>query len=514
MTTRRHFIAATGAVLLGGPALLRARSPDADPFALGVTAGDPAADGFVIWTRLAPRPLELHGGMPMTPLPVTWQVAEDSAFTRVAASGETVARPELGHSVHVEVQRLKPDRSYWYRFESGGAMSRIGHARTLPLPGSRPAAIRFGVAGCQNYEQGYYTAFRHLAGEDLAFVYHYGDFIYEGASRPTGPAPTPWGTTLQNVRSHLGQACYTLGDYRQRYSQYLTDTDLADARARHVWLASFDDHEVANNWADSIDPAGTPPEIFAMRRQAALQAWYEFMPVRRASLPAGAEAAMYRRFAVGDLLSVNVLDTRQYRSDQPCGDGFKPGCPEVASPTAQMLSEAQEKWLLDGLRSGGARWNCIAQQVMMMPLDRRGTPDAPEPVLNLDSWAGYRAPRERLMRALHGVDNVVVLTGDEHRHFVGELNDDRGPVGVELVCTSISSGGDGSDRRADTDMLLANNPQLKFVGDQRGYLVCDVARDGWTSRLMVVDQVSEPGAPVSTRLRVEVAAGEPRVRVA
>lgn len=514
MTTRRQFIGIAGAALIGVPALLRAQTPTADPFALGVTAGDPSADGFVIWTRLAPRPLDAAGGMAPKPVPVTWQVAEDSAFARPVAAGEAVAWPEIGHSIHVEVAGLMPDRPYWYRFEAQGVQSSVGRARTLPLPTSKPDTFRFGVAGCQNYEQGFFTAFRHLAAEDLAFVYHYGDFIYEGAARAIGPSPTPWGTTLQNVRSHVGQECFTLADYRLRYSQYLTDPDLLAARASHVWLASFDDHEVANNWADMVVPSGAPPELFALRRQAALQAWYEFMPVRRASLPAGANAAMYRRFAVGDLLSLNVLDTRQYRTDQPCGDGFKPACPETENPRADMLSARQEKWLLDGLRSGGAAWNCIAQQVMMMPLDRRGMAGQPEPVYNLDSWAGYQAPRKRLMRSLRGVDNVIVLTGDEHRHFVGEIADDRGPVGVEFVCTSISSGGDGADRRADTDMLLANNPGLKFVGDQRGYLVCDVAREGWASRLMVVDKVSEPAAPISTRLRVEVGAGEPRVRIA
>lgn len=514
MTTRRQFIGAAGVALIGAPALLRAQTPAADPFALGVTAGDPASDSFVIWTRFAPRPLDPDSGMARAPVAVTWQVAEDRAFMRIAASGEVVAWPDIGHSVHVEVTRLKPDRVYWYRFEVPGAQSPIGRARTLPLPGSMPRAVRFGVAGCQNYEQGFFTAFRHLTAEDLAFVYHYGDFIYEGAGRAIGPASTPWGTTLQTVRSHIGPECFTLTDYRRRYSQYLSDPDLLAARSRHVWLASFDDHEVANNWADLAVPSGAPPEVFALRRQAALQAWYEFMPVRRASLPSGAAAPMYRRFAVGDLLSLNVLDTRQYRTDQPCGDGFKPACPESAATAADMLSARQEQWLLHGLKSGGAAWNCIAQQVMMMPLDRRVMAGQPQPILNLDSWAGYQAPRERLMRSLRGIDNVVVLTGDEHRHFVGELNDEQGSVGVEFVCTSISSGGDGADKRGDTDMLLANNPQLTFVGDQRGYLVCDVERDGWTSRLMVLDKVSEAGAPIRTRLRAEVARGTPCVRVA
>lgn len=515
MVTRRQLLA--GAAGLAGtlavPGILRAQRSFRDyPFALGLCAGDPSPDGFVIWTRIAPQPLEPHGGTPLAPVPVRWEVAEDDRFRDLAASGEVLARPEIGHSVHVEVAGLRPGRSYWYRFSAAGERSPVGRARTLPPPGSSPEALRFGVCGCQNYEDGHYTALRHLAAEDLAFVFHYGDFIYE-TSR-AGPGVMPWGTPLPKVRSHVGQECFDLADYRRRYAQYLSDPDLQAARAAQTWFSTFDDHEVANNWAAEIDGRDAPSDLFLLRRQAAFQAWYEFMPVRRSLLPRAGALTMYRDARFGDLLALNLLDTRSYRTDQPCGDGFKPRCPDMADPAAHMVAARQEEWLHRNLTQGGARWNCIAQQVMMMPLDRRMIAGQPETIYNLDSWAGYEAPRRRLLAGMRGLGNVVVLTGDEHQNFAGLLDDGDRAVAVEFVSTSISSGGDGSDRRFGSDRMLANNPQLRFVNDQRGYLTCDVNRDEWRTSFMVVDRVSSPGAPIARRATATVARGRPDLTIA
>ena len=510
MLTRRQFVssAAIGPLaLIGAPAILRAQGLlHAYPFTLGVTSGDSAPDGFVLWTRLAPVPTDRHGGMPMVPMPVQWEVAMDEHFATIAAAGEAIARPELGHSVHAEVGGLLPDRPYWYRFTLGGDRSPQGRARTLPLPGSSPQSLRFGVCGCQNYEDGHYTALRHLAAEDLAFVYHYGDFIYENA-RP-GPGITPWGQALPLVRSHVGQECFDLADYRLRYAQYLTDPDLQAARAAHSWLPSFDDHEIANNWVSDMDAKGAPADIFLLRRQAALQAWYEYMPVRAALLPRGGATTAYREARFGDLLAMDVLDTRSYRSDQPCGDGFKPRCAGMTDRTAHVLSNEEERWLLRNMKRKTTRWNCMAQQVMMMSLDRRMTPDMPEKIYNLDSWAGYEVPRRRILSRIKGLDNVVVLTGDEHQNFAGILDDGNRPVAVEFVSTSISSGGDGSDLRFGSDRMRANNPQVKFLNDQRGYLTCDVTPDNWRTNFMVVDRVSIPGGAITRRAVANVARGD------
>jgi len=508
MITRRQFVAAGAAAFAAAPAILRAQSGGfaAFPFSLGIAAGDPAPDGFVIWTRLAPDPLDDHGGMAMAPVPVRWEVASDEGFHTIVAKGEEPARPELAHSVHVEVAGLLPDRPYWYRFRAAGEKSAVGRARTLPAAGASPKALRFGVAGCQNYEDGLFTAYRHLADEELAFVYHYGDYIYEGWSSGVHTAHS--GELVVPVRHHAGQRCYDLTDYRRRYAQYKSDADLQRAHLAHAWFPTFDDHEVRDNWAGDSDSTDTPPEVFRTRRAAAFQAWYEHMPVRRAQMPRGADVDAWRGARYGDLVAFDFLDTRQYRTRPPCGDDFGPACPALDDPRAAVLSAEEDAWLARNLARPEARWSCVAQQVMMMALDRRIENEA-QPVLNLDSWAGYEAPRRRLLARMRGLDNVVVLTGDEHQNFAGILADGDTPVAVEFVATSISSGGDGSDRRKGSDRILAENPQLKFINDQRGYVTCEVTRDAWRTDFMVLDRVSTPGGALTRRASATVERGRP-----
>jgi alkaline phosphatase D len=503
-----------GSGLIAAPALLRAQQLFGGyPFRLGVASGEPAADGFVIWTRLVPAPLEQHGGMPMAPIAVEWQVASDDRFGTIVAKGNAVARPELAHAVHVEVAGLLPDRPYWYRFSVGRERSTAGRARTLPLPGARLDALRFGVVGCQNYEDGLFTAYRHLAAEDLAFVFHYGDYVYEGRS---SPLPTGYdGRPRRFVRAHDGQMLYDIDDYRRRYAQYKLDPDLQAAHAAAPWFATFDDHEVENNWVGDLDQNGSPAEVFLLRRAAAFQAYYEHMPFRRASFPRAGGMPIFRRAQVGTLLDLHLLDTRQFRSDQPCGDGFKPHCNGWNDPEAQVLGKPQEAWLTAGLKAKRARWNAIAQQVMVMPLDRR-IGDEPAPIRNMDSWGGYDGPRERLLASLAGLGNAVVLTGDEHQNFAGELRRNNGAgeaVAVEFVATSISSGGDGADTGRGADRIMAQNPFLKLTNDRRGYLTCDVTPASWTTRIRVVDRVTVPDAPIATAATITVPHGAPGLEI-
>src|SRR5262245_7062449 len=233
MLNRRRFLANGAAILVAAPAILRAQAKwSDDPFTLGIASGDPSPDGFVIWTRLAPQPLEPHGGMAIETLPVRWEVSDQPDFRTIVAKGETLAWPELAHSVHVEVTGLNPDRSYFYRFEAGGIRSAGGHARTLPLASAMPRSLRLGVAGCQDYQSGYYTAYRHLADEELAFVFHYGDYIYE------------YGPDVGTPRQHVGALIASLDDYRRRYALYKCDVDLQRAHAAHSFFVTFDDHEV------------------------------------------------------------------------------------------------------------------------------------------------------------------------------------------------------------------------------------------------------------------------------
>jgi alkaline phosphatase D len=450
-------------------------------------------------------------GMPAAAVPVRWEVAAEDTFATIVQQGETLARPELGHAVHVEVTGLEPGRPYFYRFQCGRERSRIGRAKTLPAPGAAVDRVRFAVGGCQHYEQGLYTAWRHAAREEVDFIYCYGDYIYEGRGNRLR---TVDGEVVPALRQHHGGETYTLADYRARYAQYKMDADLQAAHASAAWFNVWDDHEIDNNWAADIDQDGTPQEVFRLRMQMAMQAFYENTPLRPRSIPRGTELALYRRASFGRLLDISFLDTRQYRTDQPCGDRWRVECPDINNPEAAMLGSAQERWLFEGLSTSPARWKSIAQQVMVMDLDRNPAPEAY--AANLDSWGGYRVPRARLLRHLQErrIGNTVILTGDEHQNYAGELhldgrNPGPAPIAVEFVATSISSGGNGQDVRPDMGPIQAANPQLKFNNNQRGYVVCDVTAERWQTSFKVLDKVSEPGGQLSTRATFIVADRQP-----
>ena len=362
------------------------------------------------------------------------------------------------------------------------------------------AQLRFGVAGCQRYDDGYFTAYRQIAAERFDFVFHYGDYIYEYRVVRPGERPLPVVRVMPGEPDEL----YTLDDYRHRYAIYKTDPDLQAAHASAPFVMSYDDHEVDNNWAGDISEENTRPELFLLRRAAAFQAWYEHMPVRRALMPRGPDILAYRRFAVGDLVSLNVLDTRLFRSDQPCGDGVKADCREALDPNRTMLGDTQERWLYDGFKNARARWTVLGQQVIVMRNDRDPDPKVFAP--SMDKWDGAVAARDRLFAAVEDarLANLVVLTGDIHNNWAGELKqnfDDpsSATLGVEFVATSISSGGDGFDTNDSFKALLAQDPHIKFFNNQRGYVRHAVTPDRWQADFQVLDRVSGRDGQVSTR---------------
>lgn len=512
-----RILAPTRRALIGGlvaapfllPSRLSAQMRFADyPFSLGVASGSPLVDGFVLWTRLAPSPMEPQGGMPLAPVAVDWEVAEDDGFKTIAAKGTETAYPELGHAVHAEVSGLTPGRPYWYRFHCGGEKSLTGLARTLPAAGASLAKVRFASVGCQHFEAGWYTAYRHVAEESLDFVFHYGDYIYE---YHPGTALDAEHRPIEPVRLYAGRQPFTLGDYRVRYAQETLDSDLQAARAAHPWFCTYDDHEVQNNWAGVYDQNGTPPELFVLRRRQALQAWYEHMPVRRSTWRPDGTIDFHSRADYGDLVRMHFPNTRLYRTDQPCGDNYRTACAGMVAPGAQMIDAAQETWLGEGFGSSRQRWQGLAQQVMMAPLDRR-SPDeteGPAPILNMDSWAGYPAQRERLFAMFGRHRNVVVLTGDEHQNFASDLMSGDRIVASEYVSTSISSGGDGHDVRPGNERLMADNANLKWTNDRRGYVVSEITPEAWTGHYRTLDAVTQRGMPVKTAGRWAVQAGKP-----
>jgi alkaline phosphatase D len=505
--TRRQVLAAgmvAGGLVAAGPVGSAAagsrRSPE--PFTLGVASGEPEHDGVVLWTRLAPRPLE-GGGMPDRPVLVEWEVASDERMRKVVRRGVTIALPDRGHSVHVEVKGLRPARWYWYRFRATGHVSRVGRTRTAPAPWESPNRLRFAFASCQAFQDGFWPAYRAMANEDLDLVVHLGDYIYEGGINPLA------------VRQHNSAEIITLEDYRNRHALYKSDPNLQDAHAAFPWLLTFDDHEVENNYAGDVpeNPADAP--TFLTRRAAAYKAYWEHLPLRRQQRPIGPDLRLYRQAAFGDLLEVRLLDTRQYRTDQPCGDGLKARCPAALDPAATMTGPDQERWLLSGLDRSRARWNVIAQQTMLAQMDFLAGPGE---IYNMDQWDGYVAARNRLLGFLHHrqPSNPVVLTGDIHSSWASDLKADfadpsSATVGSELVGTSISSSF-GEANIPLVQAALPGNPHVKFFdGARRGYVRCDLTRQRWLADFRTVPTVLVPEAPISTTASFVISHGRPGV---
>src|SRR5205814_2228087 len=269
-------------------------------------------------------------------------------------SGVTTASPDLAHSVHVEVSGLEADRPYWYRFRAGDAESPTGRTHTSPPAGSPAQALRFAFASCQNYTQGYYTAHANLAREDLQAVFFLGDYIYEGTAHG------------DIVRDYTKRGwSFSLADYRDRYAQYKSDTDLQAAHAAFPWIVTWDDHEVENNYAGGIDKDDPSNRAAIAERAAGYHAIYEHMPVR-VPRPQGPDLKLYRSVSYGGLATFFVLDTRQYRSPEIalCRETDQTPsvyCPASVDPTRTMLGADQREWLLKGLAGSASPWNFVAQ---------------------------------------------------------------------------------------------------------------------------------------------------------
>lgn len=502
----------TGAMALGGlPALShgaarRISSLPADPFTLGVASGDPTPDSVVLWTRLANSVLQ-QAGLQEEVIATAFEVSDSVNFNRIVRSGEIAATPELGHSTHAELRGLTPDTTYYYRWRVGGVTSPVGRTKTAPAASANLEEFRFAFASCQQYEHGFFTAYQHMAEEEFDLIVHLGDYIYESS----------WGEVL--VRHHEGPEIIGLGDYRNRYITYKSDPDLQAAHASAPWVVTWDDHEVDNNYAAGMAEDDQTPEQLLRRRMAAYQAFYEFMPIRLPVGRQGPNMPIHRRLRFGNLMEMSVLDTRQYRSDQACGDGRKPSCAAHQDSNRTLLGEAQRDWLFQHLATADATWNVMAQQIMMAGL--RSVSTDGEQLWPMDIWDGYPHERSALLNHLDavGTPNPVVLTGDIHSNWAANLHlDFDAPnskiVGSEFVGTSISSGGDGQDSNDYGSGLLANNPHVKFYNAQRGYVAATLTPQLWRSDYKVMPYVTEAGAPISVRKTFVAEAGKPGVQEA
>jgi alkaline phosphatase D len=471
--SRRQFVAlGAAAVIVPGLHRRRAVTGGGNPFALGVCAGDPDERSVVLWTRLTqPDGSALGGG----DVAVTWELAEDEAFTSVVTFGETVASADEAHSVHAVVEVAGPS---FYRFRSGDWTSPTG--RVAPTA-TDDAPLRLATASCQHFESGFYAAHADLAAWAPDLVVFLGDFIYEYGAENIGGA---------TVRSHGTDEATTLDAYRDRYALYLADANLQASRAVCPWLVIWDDHEVENNYAGLTSEDDIPPEEFAARRLAAYQAWWEHMPVRIPRPSGDADPITYRTFRWGSLADVILLDGRQFRSDQSCGDvtlSVEPACADTFDPARTMLGSVQEQWVGEQLATTTATWPVIAQQTVLSDVT---LPNGA--VLNFDQWDGYPAARQRLLLQAAQAPRTVVLTGDIHLAAIGALPG----VGVEFVTAAISSPGLVPPEVA---AVVTGFPQVVDAElAHRGYTRHTVTPERWTAEYRTVDDVADPNSRVST----------------
>ncbi|MGV9451068.1 alkaline phosphatase D family protein [Streptomyces sp. NPDC003635] len=524
---RRRFLTVTGAAAalafavnlptagVAGAAELDARKITENPFTLGVASGDPLPGSVLLWTRLAPAPYQPDGGLPAERVTVHWELARDENFRRTVRRGTATAHPEFQHTVHVEVGHLDTDRVLYYRFRAGSWISETGRTRTAPAPGAHSSGLKLAAVSCQAYHDGYFTPYGHLAADDVDVVFHLGDYLYEYAVTSVGGSRNYTDRVLPAV---FNRETLTLEDYRLRYALYKSDPDLRAAHAAHPFVVTWDDHETENNYADDSPENNVPPEEFLLRRASAYRAYWEHQPLRRPQLPEGPDMQLYRRLTWGRLAQFDVLDTRQYRSNQAQGDGAKVPGPEVDDPARTMTGETQERWLLDGWRSSRALWNVVPQQVVFS--QRKFDLTEPSRV-SMDAWDGYRASRRRILEGAEaaGVDNLMVLTGDVHVGYAFDIKDDfDDPAsrirGTEIVATSIASGRDGADKPANWDTYMTANPHLRFYNGRRGYVTVALDERRARADFRTVPYVTTPGAPVTTAASFVTEAGEPGLKPA
>lgn len=498
---RRSALAATAATTLpllqacgskDSPAV-NGTLPDVRPstpvsFKHGVASGDPLADRVILWTRLSDATSAQRG---------TLTVALDGAMRQVVATTDFSTDASRDYTVKVDQAGLQPATTYFYQFTVGTQLSPVGRTRTLPVGGIDH--LRFGVAVCASLAHGYFNAYARLAERlDLDAVIHLGDYIYEYASDPAS-GDEVYGTVRSYEPTH---EIRTLDDYRMRHAQYKRERELQAMHRQHVIIAIWDDHEFADNasTAGAVNHQPAKDGDWNARIAAALQAYYEWMPIRVQD--ASDLRRNYRQFRFGNLVDLFMLEERvgarslQATPNGPAGaaglDTFTE-TGDFADAGRQLLGTTEEKWLFDGLQASTATWKLLGQGVMVAQLKVVGLPNATtqSQYLNNDQWDGYNPARERLFDAIDGtrgkpVDNVVVLTGDIHTSWAANLSRDPnnplaynpltgdGSLAVEFVCPSVTSPG-LEQLNPLANALRLNNPHFQYIDlAQKGYMVIDI----------------------------------------
>ncbi|WP_047241520.1 alkaline phosphatase D family protein [Corynebacterium epidermidicanis] len=491
------------------------------PFIHGVASGDPLPTSVILWTRVTPDRDALPGSRLGAPTEVRWEVASDQGFDNVVARGSVTTSSASDHTVKVDAGGLQPGTAYYYRFvvASGphaGAISPVGRTKTAPAREQSLSKLNFALASCANWEAGYFAAYRDIAERgqsgELEFVAFLGDYIYEcetggyagkhGVVRPTHPE---W-------------EILTLEDYRIRYGHYRTDPDLQAAHAALPWIVMWDDHETANNsWregAENHDPATEGPWL--TRRDAAMQAYFEWLPVRATS--PSEQGHLYRSLHFGDLIDLHMMDLRTYRDSETSAANF-------GDPNRTMLGSEQFNWMSAQITQSKAKWTVLGNSVMVTPLKIFTIPDNQEAnealtyvkqqasgsAINSDQWDGYAAERDRLLALLAERDaHTLFITGDIHSEWANRVYHQGKEIGCELVCTSVTSPNiddlltdkTGIEHQPNNStslivegMLTDANPWVKHLDfDAHGYSIARLLRDEVTVDFVRVSNVEDPHA--------------------
>jgi alkaline phosphatase D len=485
--TRRDLLKGAAAVTTAGftPAIAGCGSDDPDPvpsdpeiFVHGVASGDPLPDGVILWTRLTLKDDDARS--------CTYEVATDPGFATIVTSGPMETSADRDFTVKVDVGGLEPATTYYYRFRTPRRTSPTGRTRTAPS--GAVDRLRFGMVSCSSFAHGYFHVYRAVAARnDLDAVIHLGDYIYEYATGDYG-----------DVRAYEpGHEILTLADYRTRHSQYKRDPELQAAHRQHPFIVIYDDHETADNsykdGAANHDPAAEGN--WAERKAAALQAYFEWMPIRES-----ADRRIFRKLAYGTLVDLLMLDTRLWaRSKQATTDPAGPVPPP--DPSRTLLGDEQAAWLEQQLSGSTATWKLLGQQVMVGNLII-----APGALANLDQWQGYPESRLRLINFLQGsaVRDVIVLTGDIHSSWANEIvidpNDTaeydpatgRGSVAVEFVTPAVTSPGLVGFEGVIA-MARPFNPHIRwFDPTLRGYVILDITPERTQSAWFHFDDITRP----------------------
>lgn len=465
------------------------------PFTLGIASGDPTHDSMILWTRLAPDPL--RADVLSLPINVTWVVATDRLLRDIVHAGSFVAKAESAHCVHVEASGLQPNTTYYYQFAVTGHISPLGRTRTLPEPGTPLDDFSIALTSCQEYSLGYFTVYQDVVAKNPNLVVHNGDYIYEAPSGTLRPYP-------------INQDAVSLSDYRKLYALYRQDSSLQLAHASLPWHVIWDDHEVVNDWGpDHYIPTSHNRPVSASqhqaRKQAARKAFLEHMPLRAALR--SDTSVFFSRSVIGDLLELNHLDVRSYRSTPVCNTetpGRFEDCPDLEDSNRSMLGGVQEQWLFNNYGTSGCRWNCLSQTTMLAQLDREA---GPKVCLETDSWDNYPITRQRIVEHCLSkrIRNPVSLGGNIHAFYAGVVpkvagTTDCDSVMTEIVTSSITALGGDDGRYNDIHGRLSENPCIQYFENRhRGYTHLKFSHQDIIAEFRAVDSI-ETETPTFTSL--------------